>query len=75
MISLVGAVVIGYSTTGLFLGYILQMSDWLHILKNICALNEKDECSSELQSNSDHTDLAEKEYDVLDDNIQSKRRF
>jgi hypothetical protein len=75
LISLVGAVVIGYSTTGLFLGYILQMSDWLHISKNICALNEKDECSSELQSNSDHADSVEKEYDVFDDNIRSKRLY
>ena len=40
--ALVGAVVIGYSTTGLVLGYILQMSDWEGISKSIKELNEKE---------------------------------
>jgi hypothetical protein len=34
--------VIGYSTTGLVLGYILQMSDWEGISKSIKELNEKE---------------------------------
>lgn len=67
LISLVGAVVIGYSTTGLALGYILQMSDWEHISKVIRALNEKDELESSSDDDSD-----EEEYDCFEDNVNSK---
>jgi len=52
LISLVGAVVIGYSTTGLLLGFLLQMSDWDHISKNICALNENEELDSRSEVDS-----------------------
>jgi hypothetical protein len=69
LISLVGAVVVGYSTTGLFLGYFLQMSDWLHVSKIICALNEKDE----LECSSDDDDSAEENpHDRFEDNVCPK---
>lgn len=54
LISLVAAVVIGYSTTGLILGFILQTSDWVHISKCICALNDNDDMDSSTSS-SDST--------------------
>jgi len=41
--ALVGAVLIGYSTTGLAMGYILQMSDWEGISKSIIALHDEDD--------------------------------
>lgn len=63
LISLVGAVVIGYSTTGLFLGYLLQMSDWEHISKIICAINESDDMDSSSDDDSDDND------DDFEDNI------
>jgi Na+-driven multidrug efflux pump len=65
LISLVGAVVIGYSTTGLCLGYLLQMSDWEHISKNICALNETYEIDS--SSSDDDSDDEEDAKDHADD--------
>lgn len=68
LISLVGAVVVGYSTTGLCLGYLLQMSDWEHISKNICDLNDTfdmdSSSSEEVDSNSDDDD----DGDVFVDN-------
>lgn len=68
LISLVGAVVVGYSTTGLFLGYFLQMSDWLHVSKIICALNEKDE----LECSSDDDSAEENPHDRFEDNVCPK---
>jgi|AntRauTorckE5430_2_1112549.scaffolds.fasta_scaffold09505_4 Na+-driven multidrug efflux pump len=45
--ALVGAIVIGYSTTGLVMGFILQMSDWEGISKSVQAQHEEDEEDSD----------------------------
>jgi len=59
--ALVGAVVIGYSTSGLVLGYILQMSDWEGISKKIKDLNEteyEDDSSSSKSLDDEFIDNA-----------------
>jgi len=66
LISLVGALIIGYSTTGLCLGYILQMSEWEHISKNICDLNET--YDMDCSSSDDDSDDDERGVDVFEDN-------
>lgn len=55
---IVGAVICGYSTTGLWLGYILLRSDWEHISEVIQEYNAEEESSSE-----DESDLSEDEDD------------
>ena len=49
----VGAVICGYSTTGLVLGYFLLTSDWEHISENIQEYNANEESSSESESDSE----------------------
>ena len=56
--ALVAAVVIGYSTTGLVLAYILLMSDWELISKTVREGNEESEESS---SDSDYEEEEEEE--------------
>jgi len=53
---LVAAVVIGYSTTGLCLAYILLRSDWEHISKTIQEFNEMDDSSSSSSSSDSESD-------------------
>ena len=56
--ALVAAVVIGYSTTGLVLAYILLMSDWELIAKTVREENEESESSSS-DSDSDVNEVSE----------------
>lgn len=49
---IVGAVICGYSTTGLWLGYILLRSDWEHISENIQEYNANEESSEDDDSDS-----------------------
>ncbi len=52
--AIVGAIICGYSTTGLCLGYILLRSDWEHISETIREYNaENDLSESESDSESD----------------------
>ncbi len=62
---LVGAVVIGYSTTGLCLAYILIVSDWEHISRTIREANTS-QCGSESSESSSDDD-----YD--DDSVRGLR--
>jgi len=67
--ALVGAVVIGYSTSGLVLGYILQMSDWEGISKKIKDLNEK-----EYEDDSSSTGSIESLSSVLKEIVSASQR-
>ena len=52
--AIVGAIIFGYSTSGLCLGYILLRSDWDHICETIIEYNaEYGESESENESDSD----------------------
>ncbi|GFH46031.1 hypothetical protein CTEN210_02505 [Chaetoceros tenuissimus] len=64
---LVGAVVVGYSTTGLVLGCILQLSPWKRISKKIqdlnAAENEEESSSSDEESVNDYSSSSQSSYD------------
>jgi len=49
---LVGTIIIGYSTTGLILSYLLLRSDWEHIVNIIKENNEEESSSSSSSSSS-----------------------
>ena len=57
--ALVAAVVIGYSTTGLVLAYILLMSDWELISKTLREENEESDDDEEESSSDSDSDVSE----------------